>query len=308
MGMIKGETFKTRDAKYVAADLVEAKDSKYFLGDEEIFKEFEKMSKSKLNGVDPGLMISKYGIDFTRLFLVNFVHPKSDRNFSLSSDMVDGTKKIFERIWKLILKAESCGLSKLDDFSEADLRQMEKLNQDIYNIRNIQLSMITYNLDANFNFPSYIVAVSKIIKFLVSVPEKHYNENYMKLLKEMLIVFSPIIPHFTCECWEIVRPLFNTSDFDTEKSVLEQNWPQIDENWEIELNLKVKGKKQLKKLVPKNIIEKMSKEEAIKLFQEMMMDSENKAATNIDFKDYEVVLESNLPLHMSLILKKLKKD
>lgn len=84
MGMIKGETFKTKNGRYVPADEVEQRENKYLdkgTG-EELSKDFEKMSKSKLNGIDPENMIEKYGIDFTRLFLVNFVHPKSDRNFS----------------------------------------------------------------------------------------------------------------------------------------------------------------------------------------------------------------------------------
>ncbi len=56
----------------------------------------------------------------------------------------------------------------------------------------------------------------------------------------MLIVFSPIIPHFTCECWDILRPLLDKrTGFNTERSILEQKWPQVDKNWEIELNLKV---------------------------------------------------------------------
>ena len=91
---------------------METRKDKYFRGDEEIFMDFEKMSKSKLNGVDPEFMIDQYGIDFTRLFLVNFVHPKSDfdwklfSNLKVSSDLVDGNMKIFERIWKLFSKAE----------------------------------------------------------------------------------------------------------------------------------------------------------------------------------------------------------
>ena len=42
----------------------------------------EKMSKSKMNGIDPQEVIDKYGLDFTRFFILGFVNPKSDRNFS----------------------------------------------------------------------------------------------------------------------------------------------------------------------------------------------------------------------------------
>ena len=86
MGMIKGESFKTKNGKYIPTNEVETKENgKYFLRDNpdvELSRDFEKMSKSKLNGIDPEFMVDLYGIDFTRLFIINFVHPKSDRNFS----------------------------------------------------------------------------------------------------------------------------------------------------------------------------------------------------------------------------------
>ena len=69
----------------------------------------------------------------------NFINPFY-LNFIVSSDMIDGNKKIFERVWKLILKAEKCEFNK---FEEADdLKQIAKLNQDIHKIRNVQLSMV----------------------------------------------------------------------------------------------------------------------------------------------------------------------
>jgi leucyl-tRNA synthetase len=85
IGMVKGETFKTKNGKYTpSANVIKnEKLNTYFDKEtnEELFKDFEKMSKSKLNGVDPQMMIKEYGVDFTRLFLLNFVHPRSDRNF-----------------------------------------------------------------------------------------------------------------------------------------------------------------------------------------------------------------------------------
>lgn len=89
MGMVKGETFKTKEGRYVGTLEVESKwdvgtDSYYHVhktSGERLAKEFEKMSKSKMNGIDPQMMIQKYGVDFTRFFLLSFVHPKSDRNF-----------------------------------------------------------------------------------------------------------------------------------------------------------------------------------------------------------------------------------
>ncbi len=68
----------------------------------------------------------------------------------------------------------------------------------------------------------------------------------------------------------------------------------------------IKGVKRLKKLIPKHEIDKLSKKDVMKLFQEMLDADGHKL--KIDFNEYAAELESNLPLHMSLNLRKLKKD
>ena len=45
-------------------------------------EEWEKMSKSKYNGVDPRDVINKHGVDATRLGILANVAPKSDRMWS----------------------------------------------------------------------------------------------------------------------------------------------------------------------------------------------------------------------------------
>ncbi len=63
----------------------------------------------------------------------------------MSSDLVEGNKKIFERIWKLVSKAERwCRSREAKNQALSDFKQVEKLNQDIYKLRNIQLSMVWY--------------------------------------------------------------------------------------------------------------------------------------------------------------------
>jgi len=60
----------------------------------------------------------------------------------VSSDLVDGNKKIFERIWKLVLKAEKWNSTKDTRIQEStDLKQID-LNKTIYKVRNKQLSMV----------------------------------------------------------------------------------------------------------------------------------------------------------------------
>lgn len=52
---------------------------------EPVVMAWEKMSKSKLNGVDPSEIIEEYGCDTTRLIILADVAPTSHRNWSSAS-------------------------------------------------------------------------------------------------------------------------------------------------------------------------------------------------------------------------------
>lgn len=51
----------------------------------DIVSSWEKMSKSKHNGVDPEAMMKDYGIDTTRLLILADVAPTSNRHWSSRS-------------------------------------------------------------------------------------------------------------------------------------------------------------------------------------------------------------------------------
>lgn len=83
-----GETYKVKSTgKYVEADEVVKEDSQYRTKSGELVSvNWEKMSKSKCNGVDPLQLLDKYGIDTIRLLILADVAPTSTRNWSESSE------------------------------------------------------------------------------------------------------------------------------------------------------------------------------------------------------------------------------
>ena len=52
---------------------------------EKLFCDWEKMSKSKYNGIEPNSIIEKYGIDTTRLFLLHKYSPFSSVDWDTKS-------------------------------------------------------------------------------------------------------------------------------------------------------------------------------------------------------------------------------
>ena len=75
-GLVKGKTYKLKsNGKYLFPDEIPLHDEK------EMNVSFEKMSKSKGNGVAPDIMAEKYGVDTLRLALMFGGPPESDLNF-----------------------------------------------------------------------------------------------------------------------------------------------------------------------------------------------------------------------------------
>jgi leucyl-tRNA synthetase len=83
--MVQGKTYKTSNGQYVTKDKtlkINKNTTVHSVTKEPIEIGWEKMSKSKSNGIDPEEIINQYGVDFTRLVMLNFVHPRSLRNFT----------------------------------------------------------------------------------------------------------------------------------------------------------------------------------------------------------------------------------
>ncbi|MEO2067954.1 MAG: leucine--tRNA ligase, partial [Desulfurobacteriaceae bacterium] len=69
---------------------------------EEKFGEVSKMSKSKLNTVDPDEMIEKYGADATRLYVLFAAPPESE--FEWKTEGIEGTYRFLRRVFQFVVE------------------------------------------------------------------------------------------------------------------------------------------------------------------------------------------------------------
>lgn len=86
-GVIMGKTYKVKNTgKYVnEKEVTQIGDQYMTISKELVSMNWEKMSKSKHNGVNPLNLLDKYGIDITRLLILADVAPTSTRNWSEDS-------------------------------------------------------------------------------------------------------------------------------------------------------------------------------------------------------------------------------
>ena len=100
-GMVQAMAYKNpKTGKYIPVDKVNPESPKDpDTGDDlEVF--YEKMSKSKYNGVDPKTVLGKYGADTARMFILFKAPPEKDLEWDDAD--VEGQFRFLNRVWRLV--------------------------------------------------------------------------------------------------------------------------------------------------------------------------------------------------------------
>ena len=238
-GMVCHETYKDEDNNWIAPNEVQTINGKKYLKNNNskivTVGPSESMSKSKKNTVDPESIISNYGADAARLFILSDSPPEKDVQWS--DEGIISSFKFIQKLWNLnlnILEEINKNHDKDydDEFKKYTNKYLSKINT---NLENFSYNKIIANLHEMHSF------FSKQIKFKYT--KKTLIENYQKILISIL----PIIPHFSNECLELI----NCKKID---------WPKIDEKILEEstsnIVIQINGKKRALLNVQTNITEK----------------------------------------------------
>ena len=196
-GMVCHETYKDKKNNWLSPEEVEKKNGKYVLKEqsdqEVIVGSSESMSKSKKNVIDPENIIDNYGADAVRLFMLSDSPPEKDVQWSEQG--MTASYKFIQKLWQLHNKIKK-KITNNKNFENG---------KDINKFTNQMVFKITNNLE-NFNYNVIVANMHQTYNFLNKKIEedlspKNISENY----KKILILFSPIIPHFTSECMEDLK-------------------------------------------------------------------------------------------------------
>jgi len=211
---------------------------------------FEKMSKSKYNGIDPETVIKKYGADTARMFILFKAPPEKDLEWGDSD--VEGQFRFLSRVWKLYYEY----LNELGS-EKANIKQ-ETSEKNILRSMNLAIKEISHDIENN----QFNTAISELMKFCNAISKnfKNISSNLKKLvLQNFCILLSPFSPHISEELWH----LLGSSD-----SVHSQNWPEYDpkaimlNTYElvIQINGKVRDRLKISSDTPEDIIKQKSLE------------------------------------------------
>ena len=245
-GMVQAPAYKNiKTGKYVSPKYIKNLDDPHDPHDDsKLDILFEKMSKSKYNGIDPESVINKYGADTARMFILFKAPPEKDLEWGDSD--VEGQFRFLSKIWKLYSQFNS----HRDDNKVNDKRNEVELIKSM----NIAIREISIDIERN----QFNTAISELMKFYNSIIKHIDTVSYevkVNVLKNFCILLSPFAPHITEELWRSLG---------LKRSVHREKWPEVDkkalQNDSYELVVQINGKVRDKLIIDSHISEESIKE------------------------------------------------
>ena len=179
---------------------------------------YEKMSKSKYNGVDPGVVIDKYGADTARMFILFKAPPEKDLEWDDAD--VEGQFRFLQRIWRLCQSAKERNSEIQLNLNNA----FGELNAKEKNIRRaVHIAIKAISEDLSGEELQFNTAISELMKLCNTLTThlEEANENVAgEAIAALLILLAPFAPHLADELWMQLGGV---------NSVHQQKWPIEDE-------------------------------------------------------------------------------
>ncbi|KAG7270903.1 hypothetical protein CRUP_000262 [Coryphaenoides rupestris] len=102
-GLIKGQTFRLAGGgPYVRREDIDFSGEEPVAAGGPLEVTWEKMSKSKHNGLDPQEVVAQYGLDTVRLYLLYAAPPDQDILWNVKTDALPGVLRWQSRLWLLV--------------------------------------------------------------------------------------------------------------------------------------------------------------------------------------------------------------
>lgn len=246
-GIVRGKTYIEKSTgKYLSPDDVQTSSNNVLSlksdPSVEVEAVYEKMSKSKNNGVDLAAMLDSEGVDMTRLRLLEAAAPRAPINWGETD--LKGIKKLLDRIATINSEVIAGRGEKIEVKKETEEQIRETYN---FFVRNVGMCLEVLHLHntALMRLQGFTNSLKKIDPvYLANSPE---GQRAVRSLVVMLQVFCP---HVAAEMWSALSP--------SDDLISSQPWPQTDPDAHIEFLLMVDGVSGGRPSVDRRVIEEMS--------------------------------------------------
>ncbi|MBR6352420.1 MAG: leucine--tRNA ligase [Firmicutes bacterium] len=216
-----------------------------------VIKDGKKMSKSVGNVVSPEEIISKYGADTARMFILFAAPPEKELDWSDTG--VEGSYRFLCRVWRLIYEltgiCEGSGYKNVAEFPKAYSCQTDDDRQLAYML-NSTVKRVTEGVAQRFSFNTAIAACMELVNEMYRYKElEDINVGLLfDAAEKLVLMLSVFAPHMCDELWE---------GLGHSGSCFEAEWPKVDESMlvknSVEIVLQINGKVRDKMNVPADL-------------------------------------------------------
>ncbi len=204
-GMILAFSYQDKNGKYHSPESAEQRDGKWYLkgSHQELKVQIEKMSKSKLNVVNPSDIVARFGADAFRLYEM-FMGPLEQVKPWQTSG-IQGVYRFLQRLWRLVVDETTGEPNQAVGDFEASPETERYINKAIRET--------TEGMEhIRFNTP--ISRMMELVNHLTGQPKIPRS-----VLERLLVILSPYAPHISEELWERLR---------LPGRAAQQSWPEWD--------------------------------------------------------------------------------
>jgi len=221
-----------------------------------VLKDGAKMSKSKGNTVDPQEMISKYGADTARLFILFAAPPTQDLEWSNSG--IEGAHRFINKFYRLVVGfIADTKTSEISSLVPSSLnKNQKKMRQKTHQ----SLKKVGDDFGRRHSFNTAIAAMMELnnalLRFVDNSPQGMAVRQ--ESIEIMLKALSPVIPHLCHHLW---------SALGNKEAMIDVLWPKVEESAliqeDVQLVVQVNGKLRAKIMAPIDTESELIQEMAI---------------------------------------------
>jgi leucyl-tRNA synthetase len=194
-GMVQAAAYKNPiTGKYIApADVPDLANPTDPATGEPLEVVFEKMSKSKYNGIDPASVLARYGADTARMFILFKAPPEKDLEWDDAD--VEGQFRFLNRIWRLCAEFSEQGQR------TASSPALTKSEKDLRRAIHTAIQETTEDLEGDYQFNT---AVSELMKLSNALSDADCKDSpvYQEGIETLLKLLAPFAPHIAEELWQ----------------------------------------------------------------------------------------------------------
>ena len=175
--------------------------------------EMTKISKTKLNIVDPDAMIAKYGADAVRLYMLSDAPP--DRMQVWSEDGINGAWRTILRLWSLATAA----IAQMPPPGAEIPADLDAENRVLRRKTHQLIESVTGAIEGGFHFNTAVARCNELVNLWRAKKDRVHGAVLRETLETILRILSPIVPHFAEEIWERLG---------RKESIFAAGWPVAD--------------------------------------------------------------------------------